>query len=138
MKIKRSVNGVRVRSEESGTKVRSQDAGGVARHPFTRGFSSHRSLMKTPDNQEGQGDSGEEGIFDMLAGTRAGWPKKCAFCPDIHSASVGSIEIRLVSLFVSRGQRQSIWDRCQRRRPFTLVMHWETSLCVPAWPPKIP
>ena len=35
---------------------------------------------------------------------------------------------------VCRGQRQSIWDRCQRRCSFALVMHWETSWCVPARP----
>ena len=32
----------------------------------------------------------------------------------------------------SRGQWQSLWDHCQRRRRLSLVMRWETSWCVPA------
>ena len=36
------------------------------------------------------------------------------------------------SQFFRRGQWQGLWDHCQRRRPHSLVMHWETSWCVPA------
>ena len=38
----------------------------------------------------------------------------------------------LTVIYFCRGQRQSLWDHCQRRRPHSLVMHWETSWCVPA------
>ena len=37
---------------------------------------------------------------------------------------------RITKFQIQKGQWQSLWDHCQRRRPLSLVMHWEMSQCV--------